>query len=67
MKGLFALALLSSTALAAPAIDYHVDGQTVLSKQPGFSLDLTEQRLVLLEGDATPRRVSELEKVNNPP
>ena len=67
MKGLFALAFLSSTALAAPAIDYHVVGQTVLSKQPGFSLDLTEQRLVLLEGDATPRRVSELEKVNNPP
>ncbi|KAI5833219.1 Zn-dependent exopeptidase [Schizophyllum commune Tattone D] len=64
MKGLFALALLSSTALAAPAIDYHVDGQTVLSKQPGFSLDLTEQRLVLLEGDATPRRVSELEKIH---
>ncbi|KAL1743303.1 hypothetical protein HDZ31DRAFT_65139 [Schizophyllum fasciatum] len=65
MKGIFALALLSSTALAAPAIDYNVQGgQTVLSKQPGFSLDLTEQRLVLLEGDATPRRVSELEKIH---
>ncbi|TRM68282.1 hypothetical protein BD626DRAFT_481287 [Schizophyllum amplum] len=63
MKGLLALALLSSTALAAPALDWNSDDQTVFSTYPGFSLDLAEKRLVLLEGDATPRYVTELEKI----